>query len=460
MPGTAVGGSSSTSGCGAGSGGTSARDALTWQAAAVSASSGGEDRGGPRVTPSTTRSAQAAPGGVDETPADNAALRASPHISDNSGAEFLRGMVASATNIILTFPLNKLISRQVYEGLSMRDAFHTMRVEGAANLYRGVLPPLLQKGVSMGVCYGAFDFYFHALTYALTGRVESRPATDVPSSESSWGIRGAAAVLSGSTEALFTPFERMQTILQHRHYTDSFSNTADVARKLRPYGIAEYFRGGSAILLRNGPANAIFFLLREPVRNLLPAPPAAAMPVAAAADGAEASRSGLDAAGFRLGSSDGRRTDPQPSVRAAAATAAGAGSSRLVARSTVDGRTNALAHTAALRSTGRLADSAAQPALTTFAPHRAWNIARDFFSGAVLGASLSTIFYPLNTVKSVMQLQIGGRHRGILETMRQVYHERQGIAGMYRGVGGNAVRALLSWGIVNASYEIAKNATR
>jgi hypothetical protein len=59
-----------------------------------------------------------------------------------------------------------------------------------------------------------------------------------------------------------------------------------------------------------------------------------------------------------------------------------------------------------------------------------------------------------------MQLQIGGRHRGVRETLQQVYHERQGWRGMYRGVGGNAVRALLSWGIVNSSYEIFKRNSR
>lgn len=413
---------------------------MPWPALAASSTSDGDDKSGLRATSGSASTSHSASSGAAERRVEDLPARASPHISDNSGAEFLRGMVASAINIILTFPLNKLISRQVYEGLSMRDAFHTMRVEGVSNLYRGVLPPLLQKGVSMGVCYGAFDFYFHALTYAFTGRVESRPATDVPSSESSWGIRGAAAVLSGSTEALFTPFERMQTILQHRHYTDSFSNTADVARKLRPYGLSEYFRGGSAILLRNGPANAFFFLLREPVRNLLPAPPMVSAPSAAAAvaSAGRHSSSAAEDSSLRLDAAQGRRagsggTAPALSLLApAAAPMAGAG----------------------------VPVPAGVAVPLPGVPHRAWNIARDFFSGAVLGASLSTIFYPLNTVKSVMQLQIGGRHRGIVETMRQVYHERQGIAGMYRGVGGNAVRALLSWGIVNASYEIAKNATR
>ena len=98
----------------------------------------------------------------------------------------------------------------------------------------------------MGVCYGAFDFYFRALTLAVEGRVETRAATDVPAAESSLAVRATAATLSGSTEALFTPFERVQTILQHRHYTEAYANTWDVVDKLRPFGVREYFRGASA----------------------------------------------------------------------------------------------------------------------------------------------------------------------------------------------------------------------
>lgn len=291
--------------------------------------------------------------------------------------EFLHGFGASAISILLTFPLSKLTSRQAYEGLSAGAALGTMRREGAGHLYRGLLPPLLQKGVSIGVCYGAYDYYFHVLTRAVEGREERRAATDVPLAEGSLGVRAAAAIASGSTEALFTPFERVQTILQHRHYTEKFDNTYDVITQLRPYGVREYFRGATAILLRNGPSNAAFFMLREPMRSLLPPLP----PPGASAAGAQ------------------------------------------------------------------------QP---LYGSRAAWDVFRDFFSGAVLGATLSTIFYPVNMAKSVMQLQIGGPFRSVAETLAHVHRERGGVAGLYHGVGGNAVRALLSWGIVNSAYEILK----
>ena len=296
------------------------------------------------------------------------AVEAPPTSFVGARGEFLHGFAASAVSILLTFPLAKLASRQTYEGLSPREAARTMRADGLSHLYRGVLPPLLQKGTSMGVCYGAFDFYFYSLTRAVEGRVELRAATDVPMAESSLAVRAAAATLSGSTEALFTPFERVQTLLQHRHYTEHYANTWAVVVALRSHGAREYFRGASAILLRNGPCNAAFFMLREPARDLLPA-----------------------------GAPGGAR----------AAT---------------------------------------------------WAVVRDFFSGALLGASLSTLFFPINMAKNVMQLQIGGPFISVRETLARVYEERNGLSGLYRGVGGNALRALVSWGLVNASYELIKKA--
>lgn len=39
---------------------------------------------------------------------------------------------------------------------------------------------------------------------------------------------------------------------------------------LRQHGVREYYRGASAVLLRNGPSTALFFGVREPLRALLP----------------------------------------------------------------------------------------------------------------------------------------------------------------------------------------------
>ena len=78
----------------------------------------------------------------------------------------------------------------------------------------------------------------------------------------------------------------------------------------------------------------------------------------------------------------------------------------------------------------------------------------DFISGALLGAFLSTVFFPLNVVKTRMQARVGGRHVGIYETFLVIYEERgYSWRQMFRGVHINFTRSLLSWGIINATYE-------
>ena len=83
------------------------------------------------------------------------------------------------------------------------------------------------------------------------------------------------------------------------------------------------------------------------------------------------------------------------------------------------------------------------------------NTCQDFVSGAVLGASISTVFYPLNVVKTRMQSTMGGEFIGMIDAFNIVFMERnRRWSKMFRGVNVNFTRSLLSWGIINASYEI------
>ena len=97
----------------------------------------------------------------------------------------------------------------------------------------------------------------------------------------------------------------------------------------------------------------------------------------------------------------------------------------------------------------------------------------DFLSGACLGAFISTIFYPLNTTKTHMQVEIscfiltvniifiiignnfqkslGGEFRSFSSVFVQLLRER-GVGGMFRGVHVNYTRSFLSWGIINMTY--------
>ena len=265
--------------------------------------------------------------------------------STTSLPDFVHGAAAAFVNILVTFPVNKVMFRQQAENLTVQRAVQSVQHEGLSQLYRGVGPPLLQRSLSMSLMFGLYDAYYKALKrwQLLT---------------SHWTCSVTAALAAGSTEALLAPLERVQTLLQHRRFTERFDNTWDTAVKLRPLGVREYYRGVSAILLRNGPSNALFFTLREPLRDILP-------------------------------------TSDSPS----------------------------------------------------------WGLLRDFFSGALLGASLSTAFFPLNVAKTMMQSQLGGPHPGVVPVLRRVLAERGSWGKLYRGVQVNFSRSLLSWGIINCTFE-------
>ena len=273
--------------------------------------------------------------------------------NESSVPEFLRGAVASFANILLTFPANKLMFRQQVEGWSAKNAFHSMRVEGLSHLYRGVGPPLLQRTLTMSMMFGLYDLY-HKKLQRVDGLEDQPMLTAV-----------VASMLAGSSEGLLCPLERVQTLLQHRHYTEHYENMIDAARKLSRHGLREYYRGFTAVVLRNGPSSAMFFSLREPLQMAWPAPEVP----------------------FGLGA-----------------------------------------------------------------------IGRNFLSGALLGACISTIFFPLNVAKSVMQSQVGGRFPGVSVTLRRLVEER-GIRGLFRGVHVNYTRSLVSWGIINSVYELLRPPT-
>lgn len=240
--------------------------------------------------------------------------------------------------------------RQQIDGISMLKAFRQLKNEGVFKLYRGVGPPLIQKAISCSIMFGSY----HSIQKTL---IERYPRTNEN------GIKIVAAMVAGSFESLMTPFERVQTLLaisEHKDYA-KVHNTVHAFLKIKKHhNFKEYYRGFTAILLRNGPSTALFFLLREPIKGLFPA-----------------TDSGLT------------------------------------------------------------------------------NVAEDFVSGAVLGASISTLAYPLNVVKSNMQKRLGDEYKSILFTFREVYNARgRSMRRIYFGVSLNFSRALVSWGIINAAYEI------
>ncbi|XP_014778719.1 mitochondrial nicotinamide adenine dinucleotide transporter SLC25A51 [Octopus bimaculoides] len=262
-----------------------------------------------------------------------------------SYAEFLCGYGAAFINITVTFPINKVTFRQQLYGVSSVTAYKQIYHEGLRHLYRGLLPPLLQKSTSVAAMFGIYQNYNELLL-----RKTNLP-TDVR--------KGTAAFFAGTTEAILTPFERIQTLMQDQTYHKRFQNTFEAFRMTSSYGLREYYRGLTAILLRNGPSNVCFFLGRDHIKECLPE-----------------AESKLEVIG------------------------------------------------------------------------------QDFISGALLGAVISTVLFPLNAIKTRMQSEFGCKFISIYDAYCILLTERNySRINLLRGMHINYIRSFMSWGIINASYE-------
>uniref|UniRef100_A0A8C5DPI1 Solute carrier family 25 member 51b n=1 Tax=Gouania willdenowi TaxID=441366 RepID=A0A8C5DPI1_GOUWI len=270
--------------------------------------------------------------------------------SAQQGKHYMCGSMAAFTNIVITFPIQKVLFRQQLHGVRVTEAVRQLQTDGLRNLYRGLLPPLLQKSITVAIMFGLYEDFSRVLLDWAGGSGAPELLT-----------RSFAASLAGTAEALLTPFERVQTLLQdHRHH-GRFNNTAHTFRTLlTEYGIRECYRGLVPILLRNGPSNVLFFGLRGPIKEQLPK-----------------------------------------------------------------------------------------------AKSKAGHLVNDFVCGGVLGAGLGIMFFPINVVKSRAQAQVGGAFKTCSEVLLTVWRERGGsVAMLFRGAHLNYHRSLISWGIINATYEL------
>ncbi|KFP26251.1 Solute carrier family 25 member 51, partial [Colius striatus] len=258
---------------------------------------------------------------------------------------YLCGYCAAFTNIAVTFPIQKVLFRQQLYGLKTKDAVHQLQKDGIRNLYRGILPPLMQKTTTLALMFGLYED-FSSLLHSHTNSPELL-------------TRSVAAVLAGTTEAVLTPFERVQTLLQDYKHHDKFTNTYQAFKVLKVYGIREYYRGLVPILLRNGPSNVLFFGLRGPIKQFL-------------------------------------------------------------------------------------------PEATSYSTH----LINDFICGGLLGAMLGFLFFPVNVVKTRMQAQIGGEFQSFSKVFVKIWLERdRKLIHLFRGAHLNYHRSVMSWGIINATYE-------
>lgn len=66
----------------------------------------------------------------------------------NDLKEFLCGWSAAFVNILITFPINKVMFRQMAYGVKAKNAVSQFKGENILYVYRGLVPPLISKTIS------------------------------------------------------------------------------------------------------------------------------------------------------------------------------------------------------------------------------------------------------------------------------------------------------------------------
>lgn len=129
---------------------------------------------------------------------------------------FACGWGAAFINITVTYPIYKTIFRQMLHGISIAPAFRQIRSEGWFYLYRGILPPLAQKTISLSLMFGFYD----ATKRKLIEKFDTQE----------YVAKVIAGLTSGTVEAALLPFERVQTLLADAKFHSHFKNSHQAFR--------------------------------------------------------------------------------------------------------------------------------------------------------------------------------------------------------------------------------------
>ena len=279
-----------------------------------------------------------------------------------SQIEYLAGMGAAGGATMITYPINKIIFRQSLWGFDLTNAIRQLKIEGISKLFRGCFPPLLTKSLNASVMFGTYNDYHNLLKNNIFGQENISRKKEVL-------IDFISGIASGSTEAILMPMERVQMLLQDGRLNNRYRNTIHVIAELQKYGFKEYYRGFTAVLLRNGPSTFLYFGLKDPLKDAI--------------------------AGYH--------SDP-----------------------------NKPHHN--------------MMEVLEFLSH--------FVSGAILGATISTLVFPLNVIRIHMQTQpVGTELLSIRRVFTRLVADPEGKKKLYAGIQVNALRSILYWGCITVFSE-------
>lgn len=179
------------------------------------------------------------------------------------------GMSSLLTTLptLVVFPIYKTIFRQQIHNSSLCQALAQLKKEGFPKLYRGVVPPLLQRTLTGTVLFGVQGTFHHQLSLQNVFPSSALPAL--------------AGLGTGVVEALvLTPYERIQNLLQNSQNDKKLPNMKSVLIELSKQRLASgYYRAFLPTAVRNALGSTLYFGLKGPIYDAMNAqglPPLAA----------------------------------------------------------------------------------------------------------------------------------------------------------------------------------------
>ncbi|XP_040903910.1 solute carrier family 25 member 53-like isoform X2 [Toxotes jaculatrix] len=175
---------------------------------------------------------------------------------------YLHGGTSSLLSTIPTlivFPVYKTIFRQQIHNTQIHQTVGQLYKEGPVKLFRGVAPPLLMKTLTGTLLFGLQDTLLCQLS--MSSHTVISPSA----------LPALAGFGAGMVEAVvFTPFERIQNVLQNGQNDRHLPTLKSVLVNLKAKRLAlGYYRGFLPITARNAVGSCLYFGLKGPINDVV-----------------------------------------------------------------------------------------------------------------------------------------------------------------------------------------------
>lgn len=161
----------------------------------------------------------------------------------------------SALPTVIVFPIYKTIFRQQIHNTPVRQAVRQLCKEGPLKLYRGMTPPLLMRTLNGTLLFGLQDTLLRQLASSSHSIL---PTATLPA------LAGFGAGLVEA--AVFTPFERVQNVLQNDQNDRRLPSLRSVLVNLKAQRMSHgFYRAFLPVAARNALGSSLYFGLKGPV---------------------------------------------------------------------------------------------------------------------------------------------------------------------------------------------------